>query len=87
MTYGGDTIPVNLLDKEKEEAQMKYLIVVIILSMSISACSQKSDNTFVNKIVNDFSRNSYFLIVNVSLPKGKVKSIIEITICFIFLVN
>lgn len=56
---------------------MKYLIVVIILSMSISACSQKSDNTFVNKIVNDFSRNSYFLIINVSLPKGKVKSIIE----------
>lgn len=39
------------------------LLVYLIMTSSLFACSQKHNEVFLSKVTGDFSRNSYFIIV------------------------
>lgn len=56
---------------------MRFFSVTIITLLSMQACSQKRDSGFIAKITDDFSRNSYFIVLDVSLPAGITTSLIE----------
>ncbi len=56
---------------------MRFFITIAIIFLSMGSCSQRDNSEFVNKIANDFSRNSYFIVLNVKMPKEEVTSIIE----------
>lgn len=55
---------------------MRFLVIFTIILLSMQACSQRSNDNFVDKIANDFSRNSYFIVLSVKLSEG-------ITICLV----
>lgn len=56
---------------------MRFFIETFIILLSMLACSQSSKSGFVDKVTNDFSRNSYFIFLNVRLPEGITTSLIE----------
>ncbi len=41
----------------------KPLFIIILILVSLAAYSQKNDNIFFEKLLNDFSKNSYFILV------------------------
>lgn len=38
--------------------------------ITLTGCSQNENSMFLDKILNDFSRNSYFVLINVTSSKG-----------------
>lgn len=56
---------------------MRYFLFYTVILLSMQACSQKGNDNFSDKITNDFSRNSYFIVLNVRLPEGIVQTLIE----------
>ena len=56
---------------------MRFLIIFTIILLSMQACSQRSNDNFVDKIANDFSRNSYFIVLNAKLSEGIITCVIE----------
>ncbi len=45
----------------------KPLIIMISMFLALTGCSQKNDDLFFNKVLSDFSRNSYFVMINGTL--------------------
>lgn len=56
---------------------MKIFIIIAMTTLSMQSCSQSNSNSFVSKVINDFSRNSYFIILNTELSEGINISLIE----------
>ena len=56
---------------------MRFFIVIAITTLSMQACSQRGSDSFIRKIINDFSRNSYFIVLNAELAEGTITSLIE----------
>lgn len=56
----------------------KYIFCLNILLMSTSiGCSQKAYSSYLQMVSNDFSRNSYFIILNVIIEGQKGVYVIE----------
>ncbi|MBI3141718.1 MAG: hypothetical protein HYZ16_02700, partial [Bacteroidetes bacterium] len=71
-TYGGKPIPKELLDNtQKKKNNMKLLLFAILFS-----CTQK-DTMFLDKVLNDFDRYSYFVAVELESTDYKGRVIIE----------
>jgi hypothetical protein len=55
----------------------RLFILKLIILINLAGCSQKENTMFLNKIVNDFSRNSYFILINISTSNQVSKCLIE----------
>lgn len=62
--------------------KMKLLLVLIV-----SSCTITKDMSFINKVLNDFNRYSYFLVIEVKTTKNKDSYIIQNHNLFNYLQN
>lgn len=53
------------------------LVVYLIMSSSLFACSQKHNEVFLTKVTEDFSRNSYFIIVKTGMQNNGTDYLID----------
>ena len=45
--------------------------------MHLTSCSQKKDNAFVEKIISDYSRSSYYILINIESMRKTYPYLIE----------
>lgn len=57
--------------------KMKFYIITFVILVSMQDCSQNRHSHFVDKITSDFSRGSYYIVVNVKLSGVVTTSLIE----------
>lgn len=55
----------------------KPLFIIILIFVSLVANSQKNNNIFFDKLLNDFSKNSYFILVKSDLQNKSTYYLIE----------
>lgn len=51
--------------------------IFILIASTFLACSQNHDELFLNKIINDFSRNSYYIVVKVGDENKNIDYLID----------
>lgn len=57
--------------------EFKYLFIIILMFVSLTVSCQKKSCLFFDKILNDFSRNSSFVLVKVGLQNKGIDYLIE----------
>lgn len=56
---------------------MKLHILIVLLFTTLISCGQKKDAMFLDKILNDYSRNSYFIVVKTATGNRSALSLID----------
>lgn len=56
---------------------MKLSILIIMLLTTLVGCSQKKDKMFLDKVLKDFSRNSYFIVLKTGTADRRVLRLID----------
>lgn len=56
---------------------MKYIILSMFLLTTLVSCGQKKDKMFLDKVLNDYSRDSYFIILKTSTANQTTTSLID----------
>ncbi|GEM_PF-1701912 len=56
---------------------MRILIILYCLVMHLTSCSQKKDNLFVERIFSDYSRSSYYILINIESSGKPLPYLIE----------
>src|SRR5688572_269196 len=44
---------------------MKILMIVYCLVIYSNSCTQRNDNLFIERVTDDFSRSSYYILINI----------------------
>lgn len=56
---------------------MRNLLTALVVILTTQSCGQQSDPVFITKVTGDFSRNSVFIAVQVTLANESISSVIE----------
>ena len=56
---------------------MKSIILSICLLTTIISCGQKKDKMFLDKVLNDYSRDSYFIVLKTKTANRTATSLID----------
>jgi hypothetical protein len=56
---------------------MKVFILIISLLTTLVSCGQKKDKMYTDKVLNDFSRNSYFIVLKTVTEMGTALKLID----------